>query len=205
MMTLAIRQTSEISHLQRNTEGFLNGTISTMAAPAQHPARAKKQGLYKVTIHAYRREGMSEEDFHHHWTNIHAPKVCEHLRKFGVIGYTQYHTPSWTRSEAAEKLKTLGDFASSNVADFDGYVELRMPDLSCYERAREGEISTMSKALVEVLLTISMTDPYYKEVVEPDEAEFFDLGRSRITVGWEEVYIDDRTGKIAEDVALSQS
>ena len=37
-----------------------------------------------------------------------------------------------------ETLATLGDFATENVADFDGYVELRMPDLRCYEEARKG-------------------------------------------------------------------
>lgn len=96
------------------------------------------KGLYKLTIHARRRPDLSEESFHHHWTSIHAPKVSAFLRSYGVVGYTQYHTPSWVRAEAAEKLQTLGSFASENQAEFDGFVELRMPELECYERARKG-------------------------------------------------------------------
>ncbi|EME41100.1 hypothetical protein DOTSEDRAFT_27677 [Dothistroma septosporum NZE10] len=130
------------------------------------------QGLYKLTIHAYCRKDISEEQFHNHWTNSHAPKVSSFLRKYGIVGYTQYHTPSWIRKEMAEKLHTLGSFATDNVSDFDGYVELWMPDLRCYEEARK--------------------DPYYASVITPDEEEFFDFSRSKITVGWEEVYIDPR-------------
>lgn len=102
---------------------------------------AQPKGLYKITIHARRLPSISEEAFHHHWTNVHAPKVSAWLRKHGVVGYTQYHTPSWARSEGAEKLQTLGDFATQNATGFDGYVELRMPDLGCYERARQGACS----------------------------------------------------------------
>lgn len=97
------------------------------------------KGHYKLTIHARRRPDLSEEAFHDHWTNTHAPKVSTFLRGYGIVGYTQYHTPSWVRAEAAEKLQTLGTFASDNQAEFDGYVELSMPELECYERARRGE------------------------------------------------------------------
>lgn len=33
-------------------------------------------------------------------------------------------------------------------------------------------------------------DPYYAEVVKPDEEAFFDFANSRFTVGWEETYVD---------------
>ena len=99
---------------------------------------------------------MSEEEFHRHWTNSHAPKVSEHLRKHGIFGYTQvlwthvqtersaiadpvqYHTPSWLRAEARSQLPTLGDFTVENAVDYDGFVELRMPELSCFENAMNG-------------------------------------------------------------------
>lgn len=46
------------------------------------------------------------------------------------------------------------------------------------------------------------TDPYYEEVVRPDEESFFDFSASLITVGWEETYIDDRKdGELAPSVA----
>lgn len=165
---------------------------SIMAASEQRSSETSGRGVYKVTIQAYRRKDISEDDFHHHWTNIHAPKVCQHLRKYGVVGYTQYHTPASERCKAAEQVKTLGAFASNNVADFDGYVELRMPALSCYENARRGS-SRRHRALVTGLIN-GAVDPYYERVIQPDEEAFFDLSRSKITVGWEEEYIKSRGG-----------
>ena len=84
---------------------------------------------------------MSEEDFHHHWTTSHAPKVSSFLRRYGIVGYTQYHTPSWVRAEAEEKLTSLGEWRREGLVDWDGCVELRMPELECWERAREGGLS----------------------------------------------------------------
>jgi len=60
--------------------------------------------------------------------------------------------------------------------DYDGIAEFWMPDLSCFAKACE--------------------DPYYKEVVKPDEDELFVMETSTWTVGWTEVYIQD--GKILE-------
>ncbi|PPJ53236.1 hypothetical protein CBER1_11770 [Cercospora berteroae] len=140
--------------------------------------RPQRKGLYRVTILAYRKDGMSEEEFHRHWTNSHAPKVSEHLRKHGIVGYTQYHTPSWLRAEARSQLPTLGDFIVENAVDYDGFVELRMPELSCFENA--------------------MNDPYYAEVVAPDEKSFWKFATSKITIGWEETYIDaSKSGEVA--------
>lgn len=51
-----------------------------------------------------------------------------------------------------------------------------MPDLECYERARK--------------------DKYYEEVITKDEAVFADLGRSKVAVGWEEVWVDG--GKVKD-------
>lgn len=62
-------------------------------------------------------------------------------------------------------------------ADYDGYVELLMPKLECYERAR--------------------TDEYYAKVVEGDEKVFADLESSRVAVGWEEVWVEG--GKVVEE------
>ncbi|CAK1361064.1 hypothetical protein CB0940_03525 [Cercospora beticola] len=147
--------------------------------------RPQRKGLYRVTILAYRKDGMSEEEFHRHWTNSHAPKVSEHLRKHGIVGYTQYHTPSWLRAEARSQLPTLGDFTVENVVDYDGFVELRMPELSCFENA--------------------MNDPYYAEVVAPDEKSFWKFATSKITIGWEETYIDASKGGEVAAIVKGQS
>lgn len=60
---------------------------------------------------------------------------------------------------------------TSSLVDYDGFVELLMPDLSCYERA--------------------LKDKYYADVIAPDEAYFADMQRTKVIVGWEEVYISE--------------
>ncbi len=51
-----------------------------------------------------------------------------------------------------------------------------MPDASCFHKARE--------------------DPYYKEVVFPDEEKLFEWETAKWSVGWEEVWVED--GKVVE-------
>jgi len=62
----------------------------------------------------------------------------------------------------------------SSIASFDGCVEVLVPNLECIAKAWK--------------------DPYYKEVVAPDEAKFIDMSRIVQTVGYEEVFIED--GKV---------
>jgi hypothetical protein len=52
--------------------------------------------------------------------------------------------------------------------------EFLMPDTSCFYKARH--------------------DPYYEEVIAPDEEKLFEWSTAQWSVGWEEVYIQD--GKI---------
>ena len=54
---------------------------------------------------------------------------------------------------------------------YDGIAEFILPQVRCFERARE--------------------DPFYKEKVAPDEERFFDWSGAAWTLGWEEVYIKD--------------
>lgn len=51
----------------------------------------EKQRLLRVTLLAYRNPKLSEDEFHHHWSNVHAPKVSAHLAKFGILSYRQVH------------------------------------------------------------------------------------------------------------------
>jgi len=61
--------------------------------------------------------------------------------------------------------------SQANIADYDGLMELTMPSLSCFDEAQK--------------------DPYYLEVVAPDELKFADVPRTKILIGWEEVYVKD--------------
>lgn len=129
-----------------------------------------KIGQFRVTILVYRNPKLTSSQFHHHWTNIHAPKASAHLAKFGVTKYRQYHTPSSLQGTLSKSLPSLG-IEEGKIAEYDGFVELLMPDLECYERARN--------------------DQYYKDVITPDELEFADMEKSKLLVGWEEVYIEN--------------
>ena len=122
---------------------------------------------------AKRNPKLTEDEFHHHWSTVHAQKASAHLAKFGIVKYTQYHTPSSLRKQLAQSLPAVGGDTDkdSMIVDYDGFVELLMPDLSCYEKAIE--------------------DQYYKDVIVPDEMAFADWSSSKLTVGWEEVYIQD--------------
>lgn len=127
----------------------------------------------RVTILVYRNPKLTSAQFHDHWRNVHAPKVSAHLAKFGITNYRQYHTPPDLQNKLKTSLPSLG-LDDAKIPDYDGFVEIFVPDLGCYEEA--------------------MADQYYKDVITPDEMEFADMARSKVIVGWEELYVDD--GKV---------
>ena len=59
---------------------------------------------------------------------------------------------------------------------FDAIAEFLMPDISCFQKARE--------------------DPYYASHIAPDEEKLFEWESARWTVGWEEIYVKD--GKVVD-------
>ncbi|KAL9034692.1 MAG: hypothetical protein Q9214_006930, partial [Letrouitia sp. 1 TL-2023] len=86
-----------------------------------------------------------------------------------------YHTPTSTQERL---VSVLGDLARGKLADYDGFAELYV---------RESEFERLKYA---------REDPYYKDVVAPDEKEFIDGEKSRMILGWEEAFIED--GKIVD-------
>jgi len=66
-----------------------------------------------------------------------------------------------------------GNLKSATLDTHDGTAEflIRESDFELFGKARE--------------------DPYYLDVVQKDEAKFFDMDKSVVTAGWEEVYIED--------------
>ena len=48
-----------------------------------------KKKVVRLSLLARRKEGMSEEEFHRHWTHVHAPLVVEWLARYGTVRYTQ--------------------------------------------------------------------------------------------------------------------
>lgn len=53
--------------------------------------------------------------------------------------------------------------------DYDGVIEMVMPDIKCLANARK--------------------DTYYLETVKPDEEKFIELPEIRYMVGWVETYV----------------
>lgn len=84
---------------------------------------------------------------------------------------TKYHTPSSTRALGETVWTTLG---KDHILDFDGTVELIVPDVEALQKA--------------------LDDPMYRETVQPDEEAFIDGEKSYRSVGYEQTYIVD--GKV---------
>ncbi|KEQ78568.1 hypothetical protein M438DRAFT_401081 [Aureobasidium pullulans EXF-150] len=120
---------------------------------------------YKLTTLVRRRSDITEQEFHKYWSEKHPIVVNDWLARHGVVKYVQYHTPL----ELREQCK-FGQ-GSSQIAEFDGYVELTVPNIEVLKRAFD--------------------DPFYKLHVAPDEAVFIDAQGTRRTFGYEEVYIKD--------------
>ena len=47
----------------------------------------------------------------------------------------EYHTPSSLQKDAVASIDALSD---DYIAPYDGFVELVMPDVSCFDQARKG-------------------------------------------------------------------
>lgn len=135
-----------------------------------------KHQYVRVTILCHRNPKLTEEEFHKHWSTTHAQKASAHLERYGIVSYKQYHSTSKLRDLLVKAMPSIGGEIDKNsmISDYDGHVELLMPNLDCYQRAIE--------------------DEYYKNVIAPDEQEFADWSSSKLTVGWEEVYIQN--GKV---------
>ncbi|KAH6671368.1 EthD domain-containing protein [Halenospora varia] len=129
----------------------------------------QSQKVLKLTIFQQRNPSLTEEEFHKHWTEKYAALASAWFAKNGILGYTQYHTPSSARA----LLGPLANKVGLSISPYDGHVEILLRSVEDLENA--------------------LKDPLYAEVVGPDEG-FMDQSRSMVTVGWEEVYIRD--GKI---------
>lgn len=92
----------------------------------------------------------------------------DHL--FRVLPYlpllVQYHQPPQYRADATKLWEYLG---ADSIANWDGHVQLYVPSLDCIANA--------------------LNDPFYKEVVIPDEDKFISAKSCMRTAGYEECFI----------------
>ncbi len=135
-----------------------------------------------------RRSDLTEEQFLEHWRHKHAPLIVPWAIKYGIITYSQVcqknpvfwervSNPSWnikiwqwsqihTPKHVRSQFQSLSAIAVDTL-EFDGVAEWRFPSLEMYLKA--------------------FSDPYYTDVIEPDEHNFLDKTRkptATLTMGY---------------------
>ncbi|KAH6671200.1 EthD domain-containing protein [Halenospora varia] len=110
--------------------------------------------IYRVTVFFKRKPGTTEEQFNHHWEKVHGPLVAPWAIKHGIIQYTQFFTPSHLRQKISSDVPS-----GASSLDYDAGVDWYVKDYEKYEAAYK--------------------DPYYINVIEPDEWNFVDKGTGK--------------------------
>ncbi|KAI9779587.1 MAG: hypothetical protein M1816_003468 [Peltula sp. TS41687] len=143
------------------------------------------QHVFALTICAYRKAGMDEDEYHKYVSEKHAPSLKDLLVKNKIIDYTvlldeqkgkeQYmltrgKTKQHNTRETRDKMnKIFGDLPAAKVADHDSFIQIIFKDDQDYINVME--------------------DPHYKQVVNPDHANFADLERTTMVIGWLERHV----------------
>ncbi|PQE13807.1 conidial pigment polyketide synthase Alb1 protein [Rutstroemia sp. NJR-2017a BBW] len=108
-----------------------------------------------LTMCAYRKEGMSEEEYRDYMINRHAPLVKGLMVKHGIDKYSMSHTPLSTRVLMGE----LFDPQFANVTDYDCIVQIQFRDIEQFKALK--------------------ADPEYKRSIMADHENFADTKRSK--------------------------
>ncbi|OAL33406.1 hypothetical protein AYO20_07262 [Fonsecaea nubica] len=140
-----------------------------------------------VTIMALvrRKASMTPEEYSRHWREVHAPIVSPWLAKHGVLKYRQVHiSPDSNKIMNGNAHGGNAHGGTLKVIDkdlgFDGILEVQVPSWESFRKALE--------------------DPYYVEVVRPDEQNFFDEKQMVWSLGSEYIGVDG--GKVLVGVEV---
>lgn len=95
------------------------------------------------------------------YSTDHIPQLLPYLSHL-----IQYHQPPQYRADATKLWEYLG---ADSIAKWDGHVQLYVPSLDCIANA--------------------LNDPFYKDVVVPDEDKFISTKSCMRTAGYEECFI----------------
>ncbi|GKU21540.1 unnamed protein product [Fusarium langsethiae] len=128
------------------------------------------KSLICLTITAFKKPSLSEEEYRHHMTKVHAKLVSPLMEEYGIVRYTMTHNTRKTRP----MLYQLYDPQFSNQSDYDCIVQFIFKDILDFQRMK--------------------ADPRFLEKVAPDHLNFADTKRSTMTVGYFEEFVND--GKI---------
>jgi hypothetical protein len=56
------------------------------------------------TVCAYRKPGMSEEDYHTYTSEVHGPLVKEMMAKYGMLSFSMVSSPSAPSASSSTKI-----------------------------------------------------------------------------------------------------
>ncbi|KAI8156523.1 Dehydratase aurZ [Colletotrichum sp. SAR 10_70] len=99
-----------------------------------------------------RKADLTQEEFYHHWENVHGPLVRPWAEKHGFISYTQVHAAQGMNKEATPIGPESRD--ANSLEGFDGCAVFELPSFEVFAAA--------------------FKDDYYLNVIEPDEKNFID-------------------------------
>ncbi|KAF2794195.1 hypothetical protein K505DRAFT_242652 [Melanomma pulvis-pyrius CBS 109.77] len=95
-----------------------------------------------------RHPSLTREQFYAHWKNNHAPIVLPFFKKYGTICYQQIHASGLIVPNSDP------ENSSTEAIEFDGIAMTLIPSMDAIAKRSD--------------------DPYFTEVIEPDEARFLD-------------------------------
>ncbi len=88
--------------------------------------------MLKLICCVRRINGMSEEEFHHYWREIHGPLTMEHFLAMGACKYVQTYILSTPLNEMLQEIK-------GQMEPFDGIAEIWWEDIEVLLKAMDTE------------------------------------------------------------------
>ncbi|KAI1039439.1 hypothetical protein LB505_002602 [Fusarium chuoi] len=121
--------------------------------------------VYHIKLFYNRKEGITPEQFNAYWANNHTKTAGDFHLRFGVYKYSQYHSTP----ELRDLLRVPG---AAPVLEFDGAAEFWVPTMETFQAMG--------------------SDPFYRDVITPDENNFIDHSSMRMIVGFDYIMVDNQ-------------